>query len=49
MLFLVLLLVILWVLGFITRYTLGGFLHILLVVAIVLALVNFIGGRTRGI
>jgi hypothetical protein len=49
MLFLVFLLIILWVLGFITRYTLGGMLHILLVVAIVLALVNFISARARGL
>jgi Family of unknown function (DUF5670) len=45
MLFLVFLLVILWLLGFVTKYTLGGLLHILLVVAIVLGLVNFIRGR----
>ena len=45
MLFLVFLLVLLWLLGFITKYTLGGFLHILLVVAIVLGLVNFIRNR----
>lgn len=49
MLFLVVLLVILWLLGFVTRYTLGGLLHILLVVAIVLALVNFISSRGRGL
>ncbi len=49
MLFLVFLLVILWLLGVITRYTLGGLLHILLVVAIVLGLVSFISGRARGL
>ena len=49
MLFLVVLLVVLWLLGLITRYTLGGLLHILLVVAIVLALVNFISARARGL
>ena len=45
MLFLVVLLVVLWFLGVITKTTLGGLLHILLVVAIVLGLVNFIGRR----
>ena len=45
MLFLVLLLLVLWVVGVITKTTLGGLLHILLVVAIVLGLVNFIGRR----
>ena len=45
MLVVVFLLVILWFLGFITKYTLGGLLHILLVVAIVLGLVNFIRSR----
>jgi uncharacterized protein DUF5670 len=47
MLFIVVLLVVLWFLGFITKYTLGGFLHILLVVAVVMLLVNFISSRTR--
>ena len=45
MLFVVFLLVVLWFLGFMTRTTLGGLLHILLVVAIVLGLVNFIRAR----
>jgi len=45
MLFLVFLLVVLWFLGFMTKTTLGGLLHILLVVAIVLGLVNFISRR----
>jgi hypothetical protein len=46
MLTIVAILVILWFLGFLTKNTLGGLLHILLVVAIVLGLVNFIrGGR----
>ena len=38
-------LLILWVLGLVSSYTLGGFIHILLVVAIVIFLVNVIGGR----
>jgi Family of unknown function (DUF5670) len=41
----VVILVILWLLGVITKYTLGGFLHILLVVAIVFLLINVIRGR----
>ena len=45
MLTIVILLVVLWFLGFMTKNTLGGLLHILLVVAIVLGLVNFIRGR----
>jgi Family of unknown function (DUF5670) len=40
-------LLILWLLGLVTSYTIGGFIHILLVVAIVLILVNFITGRRR--
>jgi hypothetical protein len=38
-------LVILWVLGLLTSYTMGGFIHILLVVAIIVVLVNVIRGR----
>jgi hypothetical protein len=41
-------LIILWLLGLITSYTLGGVLHILLVIALILILANFISGR-RGI
>jgi hypothetical protein len=36
-------LIILWVLGLVSSYTMGGFIHILLVVAIVMILVRFIG------
>lgn len=38
-------LLILWLLGLVTSYTIGGFIHILLVVAIVMVLVRVIGGR----
>jgi uncharacterized protein DUF5670 len=38
-------LVILWLLGLVSSYTLGGFIHILLVVAIIVILVNFLSGR----
>jgi len=40
-------LIILWLLGLVTSYTMGGFIHILLVVAIVMVLVNLISGRRR--
>lgn len=36
-------LLILWVLGLVSSYTMGGFIHILLVIAIVMILVRFIG------
>jgi hypothetical protein len=35
----------LWLVGLISSYTMGGFIHILLVVAIVVVLLNVIGGR----
>lgn len=38
-------LLILWVLGFVTSYTMGGLIHVLLVVAVVMILVQFIQGR----
>jgi hypothetical protein len=38
-------LVILWLLGLVTSYTLGGFIHILLVIAIVVVLLRVISGR----
>ena len=38
-------LVILWLLGMVSSYTLGGFIHILLVVAIVVLLLRVIQGR----
>ena len=37
--------VILWLLGLVTSYTIGGLIHILLVIAIVVVLLNVIGGR----
>ena len=48
MLFLIVLLLVLWALGMIASYTLGGLLHILLVVAVVLFLVHIIQGRPIG-
>lgn len=38
-------LIILWLLGLVTSYTLGGFIHILLVIAIVVILLRVISGR----
>ncbi len=38
-------LLVLWALGLVTSTTLGGFVHILLVVAVVMILVNIISGR----
>ncbi|MGA2506021.1 MAG: lmo0937 family membrane protein [Chitinispirillaceae bacterium] len=38
-------LLILWLLGLITSYTLGGFIHILLVIAVVVVLVRVIRGQ----
>ena len=42
---LVAILVVLWLLGMVTSYTMGGLIHILLVVAIVVVLVRVIQGR----
>jgi hypothetical protein len=38
-------LIILWLLGLVSSYTIGGFIHILLVVAVVILLVRLIQGR----
>ena len=39
------LLIILWALGMVTAYTLGGFIHILLVVAVVVLIIRLVSGR----
>ena len=39
-------LLVLWLLGLVSSYTLGGYIHILLVVAIVVLLIRLIQGRT---
>lgn len=36
---------VMWVLGMVSSYTLGGFIHVLLLVAIAVALIRFIQGR----
>jgi len=38
-------LLVLWALGLVTSYTMGGFIHVLLVIAIVVVLINVIQGR----
>lgn len=40
-----LILIILWVLGFATSYTMGGLIHVLLVIAVVVVLIRVIQGR----
>jgi hypothetical protein len=39
-------LIILWLLGLVTSYTLGGFIHVLLVIAVVVVLLRIISGRS---
>jgi len=39
-------LIILWILGLVSAYTLGGFIHVLLVIAVVMILVRVIQGRS---
>ena len=38
-------LIVLWVLGLVSSYTMGGLIHILLVIAVIVVLVNIIQGR----
>lgn len=38
-------LIVLWLLGFVTSYTMGGVIHILLVIAVIMILVRVISGR----
>lgn len=38
-------LIVLWLLGLVTSYTMGGFIHVLLVIAIVVVLLRIIRGR----
>ena len=42
---LIVVLLVLWLLGVVTSYTLGGFIHVLLVIAIVVVLIRVIQGR----
>jgi hypothetical protein len=45
---LALVLIIAWLLGLVSSYTMGGFIHILLAVAVIMILVSFIQGRRIG-
>lgn len=38
-------LIVLWILGLVTAYTLGGFIHILIVIALVMVLLRIIRGK----
>jgi Family of unknown function (DUF5670) len=38
-------LLVMWLLGLVSGYTIGAFIHVLLVIAVVLFLVSFLGGR----
>jgi Family of unknown function (DUF5670) len=38
-------LLVLWLLGMVTSYTMGGFIHILLVVAVIILVVRLVSGR----
>ena len=44
---LVVVLLVLWLLGLVTSYTMGGLIHILLVIAVVVLVFNLISGRRR--
>ena len=39
-------LIVLWLLGLVTSYTMGGFIHVLLVIAVVVILLRIISGRS---
>ena len=43
----VVILIILWVLGLVSSYTMGGFIHILLILALIVVAVNILQGRRR--
>lgn len=38
-------LIVLWAVGLVSAYTIGGFIHVLLVIAIAIVLINLISGR----
>ena len=40
-----LILIVLWLLGLVSSYTMGGFIHVLLVIAVIVVLFNIIQGR----
>ena len=41
-------LTILWLLGLVSSYTMGGFIHLLLIIAIIVVVVGFLQGRRAG-
>ena len=41
-------LIILWILGLVSSYTMGGFIHVLLVIAVVVIVVRLLQGRSLG-
>jgi hypothetical protein len=43
----VVVLVILWALGLVSSYTMGGLVHVLLVIAVIVLVVDFLGRRSR--
>jgi len=38
-------LLVLWALGLVSAYTMGGFIHVLLVVAVIMVIINLVNGR----
>jgi hypothetical protein len=40
-------LIILWLLGYVSSYTMGGFIHVLLVIAVIMILIRLISGRGK--
>lgn len=47
--FIFILLLVLWLAGVVSAYTLGGFIHLLLVVAVVVLLINLFSGRRTAV
>jgi hypothetical protein len=41
-------LIVLWALGLVSSYTMGGFIHLLLIIALVVVVVGFLSGRRTG-
>jgi len=42
-------LLVLWLLGLVSSYTLGGFIHILLVLAVIVLIINLVSGRRSAV
>ncbi len=42
-------LLVLWLVGLVSSYTLGGFIHILLVLAVVVLIINLLSGRSTAV